>query len=120
MFVDKFNDFILIDATYKPNIYDLSLIVTTTVDSLGISVPVGFLLAPSENSASIEDHLVNLRIGSDDSHKLSSRSIMTDEGSALVKVASLVSGYNHCLCLFHVHLNGLTKCGMIIVVMQLI
>ena len=103
MFVDKFNDFILIDGTHKTNIYDLSLIVTTTVDSLGISVPVGFLLAPSENSASIEDHLVNLRIGSDDSQQFSSRSIMTDEGSALVKVASLVSGYNHCLCSFHVH-----------------
>ena len=96
MFVDEFNDFILIDGTHKTNIYDLSLIVTTTV-------PVGFLLAPSENSASIEDHLVNLRIGSDDSHQLSSRSIMTDEGYALAKVASLVSGYNHCLCSFHVH-----------------
>ena len=103
MFVDKFNDFILIDGTHKTNIYDLSLIVTTTVDSLGISVPVGFLLAPSENSASIENHLVNLRIGSADSNQFSSRSIMTDEGSALVKVASLVSGYNHCLCSFHVH-----------------
>ena len=42
MFVDKYNDFILIDGTHKTNIYDLSLIITTTVDSLGISVPVGF------------------------------------------------------------------------------
>ena len=30
--VDKYNDFILIDGTHKTNIYDLSLIVTTTVD----------------------------------------------------------------------------------------
>ena len=42
MRVDKFNDFILIDGTHKTNIYNLSLIITTTVDSLGISVPVGF------------------------------------------------------------------------------
>ena len=48
LFVDKFNDFTLIDGTHKTNTYDLSLIVTTTVDSLVISVHVGFLLAPSE------------------------------------------------------------------------
>ena len=42
MFVDKYNDFILIDSVHKTNICDLSLIVTTMVDSLGISVPVGF------------------------------------------------------------------------------
>ena len=42
MFVDKFNEFILIDGTHKTNIYDLSLIVTTAVDSLGIFVPVDF------------------------------------------------------------------------------
>jgi len=64
------------------------------------------LLAPSENSASIEDHLVHLTIGgihSNGLHQFSSRSIMTDEGSALVKVSSLISGYNHCLCSLHVH-----------------
>jgi len=38
MFVDKYNDIILIDGTYKTNIYDLSMIVTIMVDSLGISV----------------------------------------------------------------------------------
>ena len=106
LFVDKYNDFILIDGTHKTNVYDLSLIVTTTVDSLGISVPVDFLLAPSENSASIEDHLDHLRIDGihpNGLHQFSSRSIMTDEGSTLVKVASLVSGYNHYLCSFHVH-----------------
>ena len=42
LFVDKYNDFVLIDGTRKTNIYDLSLIVTTMVDSLGISVRVGF------------------------------------------------------------------------------
>ena len=42
MFVDKYNDFILIDSVHKTNICDLSMIVTTMVDSLGISVPVGF------------------------------------------------------------------------------
>ena len=106
MFVDTYNDFILIDGTHKTNVYNLSLIVTTTVDSLGISVPVGFLIAPSENSASIEDHLAHLRISgihSNGLHRFSSRSIMTDEGSALVKFASLISGHNHYLCSFHVH-----------------
>ena len=38
------------------------------------------MLAPSENSASIADHLVHLRIGLDDLHQFSSSSIMTDEG----------------------------------------
>ena len=106
LFVDTYNDFVLIDGTHKTDIYDLSLIVIATVDSMGISVPVGFLLAPSENSASIEDHLDHLKIGGIHSHGLygiSSCSVMTDEGSALVKVASLISDYNHCLCLFHVH-----------------
>ena len=106
LFVDKYNDFVLIDGTRKTNIYDLSLIVTTMVDSLGISVPVGFLLALSKNSSSIEDHLDHLKIGGIHSHGLHgilSRSIMTDEGSALVKVALLILVYNYYLCSFHVH-----------------
>ena len=49
-FVSGLSDFVLIDGTHKTNIYDLSLIVTTVVDSLGKSVPLGFLLAPSEHS----------------------------------------------------------------------
>ena len=80
LFVDKFNNFVLIDGTHKTNVYDLSLIVTTTIDSFGISVPVVFLLAPSENSASIEDHLDHLKIGgihSQGLHGISSCSIMT-------------------------------------------
>ena len=106
LFIDKYNDFILIDGTHKTNIYDLSMIVTTTVDSLGISAPVDFLLAPSENSTSIEDHLDHLRIDGIHLkclHGDSSRSIVADEGSTLVKVASLISDYNHCLCSFQVH-----------------
>ena len=47
-FVPVLSDFVLIDGTHKTNIYDLSLVVTTVVDSLGKSVPLGFLLAPSE------------------------------------------------------------------------
>ena len=50
LFVEKFNDFILIDGTHKTNIYDLSLLATTVVDSLGLSVSVGFMVTPSENS----------------------------------------------------------------------
>ena len=90
LFVDKYNDFVLIDGTRKTNFYDLSMTFTTTVDSLGLSVPVGFLLAPSENPASIEDHLGYLKIGGINSnglHGVSSCSIMTDEGSTLVKLA---------------------------------
>ena len=51
-----------------------------------------FLVTPSENSPSIKSHLDLLRIDSNPSHDLSrsiSCSIMTDEGSALVKVACL-------------------------------
>ena len=80
MFGNKYNDFILIDSVHKTNICDLSMIVTTMVDSLGISDPVGFLLAPSENSASIDDHLDHLKIGgihSQGLHGISSCSIMT-------------------------------------------
>ena len=106
LFVDKYNDLILIDGTHKSNIYDLSLIIATMVDSLGISVPVLFLLATSENSASIGDHLDHLRIGgihSNGLHGVSSRSIITDKGYVFLKVASLISGYNHYLCSFNIH-----------------
>ena len=42
--------FFLLDGTHKTNIYDLSLLATTVVDSLGLSVSVGFMVTPSENS----------------------------------------------------------------------
>ena len=48
---------------------------------------------PTKKSTSIEAHLVHLRIAgiySNGLHRSSSRSIMTDEGSALVKVDSLI------------------------------
>ena len=48
-FVPDFSDFVIIDDTHKTNIYDLSLVVTTVVDSLGKSVPLGFLLTSSEH-----------------------------------------------------------------------
>ena len=89
LFVDKYNDFVLIDGTHKTNIYDLNLIVTTTVGSLGISVPVGFLLAPSENSASTEDHLDHFRIGGIHSNGLyvvSSCSIILMKGLLWLKL----------------------------------
>ena len=50
-----------------------------------------FLVTPSENQSSTETHLDLLRIGSNPSNDLSGstpRSITTDEGSALVRVAS--------------------------------
>ena len=46
--LEKYNDFVLIDGTYKTNIYDLSLLVTTVVDSLSVSVPIALMVAPSE------------------------------------------------------------------------
>ena len=105
-FVEKYNDFVLIDGTRKTNVYDRSLVVTTVVDSLVVSVTVVFFVAPSENSSSIKSHLNHLKIGSNPSHDLygsTSCAIMTDEGSTLVKVLSSISGYNHCMCLFHVN-----------------
>ena len=105
LFVEKYNDFVLIDGTRKTNIYDLSLVVTIVVDSLGVSVPVSFFVAPSEYSPSIESHL-DQKIGSNPSNDLygnMSCTIMTDKGSALVKLVSSISSYNHCLCSFHVN-----------------
>ena len=102
----KYSDFILIDGSRKTIIYDLSLVVTIVVDSLSISIPVGFLVTSFKNSSSIQTHLDLLRIGSNTSHDLSrsvSRSMMTDEGSALVEVASSISGYYHYLCYFHIN-----------------
>ena len=104
--IERYNDFVLINGTQNTNIYDLSLVVTTVIDSLGVSIPAGFLDIPSKNSSPIERHLDLLKIGSNSCPDLSRHttcSIMTDEGSALVNVASLISGYNHCLCSFHVH-----------------
>ena len=48
-FVPVLSDFVLIDETHKTNIYDLTLIDTTMVDSLGKSVSLGFLLTSSEH-----------------------------------------------------------------------
>ena len=41
-FIDIYSDFVLIDGTHKTDIYDLSLVVITVVDSLGVSIPTGF------------------------------------------------------------------------------
>ena len=90
----------------RSNIYDLSLIVTTVVDSLGKSIPFGFLLAPSEHSESITTHMNLLKLTGNNCINSSygnSRSVMTDEGSSLIKVASEMAGYNHCLCAFHIN-----------------
>ena len=105
LFVEKYNDFVLIDGTRKTNIYDLSLVVTIMVDSLGVLVPDGVLLLLQQNSPSIESHH-DQKIGSNPSNDLYgniSCTIMTDEGSALVKLVSSISSYNHCLCFFHVN-----------------
>ena len=91
MFVEKYSDFSLIEGTRKTNIYDLSLVVTTIVDSLRVSIPASFLVPPSENSSSIDSHLDILRISSNPSHDLSgstSCSVMTNEESASVNVTS--------------------------------
>ena len=53
-FISKYDDFVLIDGTHNINIYDLNLVVTTVIDSLGTFVSVGFLVAPSEHSQSIK------------------------------------------------------------------
>ena len=100
------SDFVLIKGTHKTKIYDLSLIVTTVVDALGISVPLGFLLAPSEHSESITIHMKLLKLTSNnciDPSYENLRSVMTDEGSTLVKVASDMAGYNHCICAFRIN-----------------
>ena len=105
-FMPVLSDFVLIDGIHKTNIYDLSLIVTTVVDSLGKSVPFRFLLAPSEHSDSITRHMHLLKLTGDnciDPSFINTRSIMTDEGSALVKIASGMAGYYHCLCAFHIN-----------------
>ena len=65
------------------------------------------MVAPSENSSSIESHLDHLKIVSNISHYLygsTTCAVMIDEGSTLVKVVSSISGYNHYLCSFYVNL----------------
>ena len=60
--VPKYSDFVLIDGTHKTNIYDLSLAVTTMIDSLVKYVPIRFLLAPSEHPHSITKHMNLLKL----------------------------------------------------------
>ena len=111
IFVPAISDFVLIDGTHKTNIYDLSLIVTTLVDSLGKSVPLGFLLTPSEHLESITRHMDHLKLIGNNCiapSYVNTRSIMTDEGSALVKVTSVMAGYNYCLCAFHINQLAVT------------
>ena len=96
----------LIDSTHKTSIYNLSLIITTVVHSLGKSVPFGFPLAPSDHSESITRHMNLLKITGNnciDPSYVNTRSIMTDVGSTLVKVAFDMAGYHYCLCAFHIN-----------------
>ena len=105
-FVPKYSGFVLIDGTHKTNIYDLSLVVTTMVDSLGKSVPIRFLLSPSEHSDSITKHMNLLKLtraNCIDPSFIKTRFIMTDEGSVLVKIASDLAGYHHYLCVFQIN-----------------
>ena len=106
LFVLNCSNFLLIDGTRKMNIYHLSLIVTTVVNSLEKYIPIGFLVAPSEHSDSItrQMNLLKLtRTGCCDPSSIQSRSIMTEEGPALVKVASNVDGCHHWLYLFYIN-----------------
>ena len=83
MFIEKYGAFIRIDGTRKTYIFYLNRVVKIVVDSFGVSIPAGFLVTPSGNSASIESHLDILRISSYSSLDLSrntSFSIMADEG----------------------------------------
>ena len=105
LFIEKYSNSILIDGTHKTNVYDLSLVVATVATPFGVSIPVVFLVIPSKNSSSIESILDLLRIGSNSSPDLSGNtccSIITNEGSDLVKMASSMSGYNHCMSSFYV------------------
>ena len=71
----------------------------------GWFIGIGFLLAHSEHSDSIARHVNILKLtGTNciDPSFINTHSIMADEGSALVKVASDMAGYHHCLCAFHI------------------
>ena len=106
LLVPNCSDFLLIDGTHKTNIYDLSLILSTVVDSLGKYVPIGFLVAPSKHSDSITRQINLLKLTCTrccDLSSIQSRAIMTDEFSALIKVASYMDGYHHYLCSFHIN-----------------
>ena len=70
----------------------MSLIVTTVVDSLGKSVPLGFLLAPFEHSESITRHMNLL--------KLTGHNCIDP---SYVNIASDMAIYHHCLCAFHIN-----------------
>ena len=104
--VSNCSGFVLIAGIHKTNIYGLSLVVTTVVDSLGNSVLFGFLLDSSEHSDSITRYmnlLKLIRTNCIDPSCINACSILTDEGPALVKVASDMAGYHHCLCAFHIN-----------------
>ena len=51
---------------------------------------------------------------------IQSRSIMTDDGSALVKVTSNMDGYHHCLCSFHINSKDLFCFYLILYIFYLI
>ena len=61
-FISKYDEFVFADGTHKTNLYDLNLVVTTVNDSIGVSVLMGFLVAPSEPSQSVMKKIVLLRI----------------------------------------------------------
>ena len=86
--------------------YDISLIVTIVFDSLGKSVSIRFLVAPSDhsNSTSRQMNLLKLsRTGCCNPSSIQLWSVMTNESSTLVKVASNMNGDHHCVCSFHIN-----------------
>ena len=65
-------------------------------------------MVPFEHSDSITRQMNLLKLTRTDccnNSSIQSRSIMTDEDSVLVKVASNMDGYHHCLCSFHINLK---------------
>ena len=100
-FISKYDDFVLIDGTHNINIYDLNLVVTTVIDSLGTFVSVGFLVAPSEHSQSIKKkYLLRIFQFLMKNHQ---SCIMIDEGLVLVNMATSLSNFCRLFCGYHVN-----------------
>ena len=70
------------------------------------SVPLGCLLTLSQYSDLITRYMNQLKLTRTNCINpsfINTRSIMTDESSALDKVDPDMAGYHHCLCAFHIN-----------------
>jgi len=105
--LDRFGDVLLVDATYKTNIYDMPVLEVVGITACHVGFTAACVVLPTETQPDYEWALSQLRALLRDREP---RVILTDKDSALAAAIQLVFPMSaHLLCLWHVNMNVLAK-----------